>query len=561
MRLDYQSSVDLCVLCELCAFVRDIWSKVLMSRPTRSRQLHIFIFSFFLLFGILPSCFAQDEPRGNRAMADRYAQWAKNTLEMGLWSEAHSGLERAADFADVSSDIGYLLALTRIHENKPRPSVLEALNLALLVDRWVLYNAEPARLLKAETLIALRSYPEALQELSIISKSPMQASLTLKALANYSYPDFRRNMREALDIYPRETEPVRIFLNFLSNEDAAGRNPERDDLDLLEIVIRRLPLLIQNDPELAWLAAPFIRDVEEARRLVRAYWAMNNPALQSIPVALKLGVIDEEIALDELFNPYVNSLDLALLDKVWELFRTENTLTMLKNRLASYSGIITEDSNRDGIPETIVKYHRGLLEYSSVDVNQDGIHDLFINYEAGVPWRGMTFLPPENSGRKQAEVFWERYPAILEVRLDGAKYIPRPLDLFFNPVRFVNLFGGGTLFPRWDPLNPPLTRKVLVSQSLRVERPSLEFPGGIEVVELEQGIPVRAREYVGSLMVSETDFLRGRPQHQRVDLDFDGKMDTVRFFKKEYRQMELEELWNFDRIYDRVVTVYDWEEL
>jgi len=110
-------------------------------------------------------------------------------------------------------------------------------------------------------------------------------------------------------------------------------------------------------------------------------------------------------------------------------------------------------------------------------------------------------------------------------------------------------------------LTPPLTRRVLVSQSLRVERPSLEFPGGIEIVELNQGIPVRAREYVGNLMVSETDFLRGRPQQQRVDLDFDGKMDTVRFFKKEYRQMELEELWDFDRIYDRVVTVDNWDGL
>jgi hypothetical protein len=101
----------------------------------------------------------------------------------------------------------------------------------------------------------------------------------------------------------------------------------------------------------------------------------------------------------------------------------------------------------------------------------------------------------------------------------------------------------------------------LVSYSLRVERPSLEFREGIEVVELNQGIPVRAREYVGGLMVSETDFLRGRPQHQKVDLDFSGKMDTVRFFKKEYRQVELEELWDFDRVYDRVETVNEWEEL
>jgi len=234
---------------------------------------------------------------------------------------------------------------------------------------------------------------------------------------------------------------------------------------------------------------------------------------------------------------------------------------MFKNRLASYTGIITEDFDRDGIPETTAMYIMGTLEYSLNDVNQDDAHDLIIYYEAGLPVRGVVLLPPENSGRKQAEVLWERYPSILEVRLDRTKYIPRPLDHFYNPVRFIDLFNSGTLFPHWDLLNPPLTRKVLVSKSIRVERPSLEFRGGTEVVELEQGIPIRAREYVGGLMVSETDFLRGRPQHQRVDLDFDGKMETVRFFKKEYRQVELEELWDFDRNYDRVVTVYDWEDL
>jgi hypothetical protein len=317
------------------------------------------------------------------------------------------------------------------------------------------------------------------------------------------------------------------------------------------------------------MASPFIRDAEEGRRMVMAYRAVNKPLLKSIPISLKLGVIDEETALDELFGPSSSPLDIALLDKAWELLRFDNAKSMFKNYLASYTGIITEDSDGDGIPEITVMYTRGMLEYSFNDMNQDGIQDLIIYYEAGVPARGVALLPPEStteiyfaaSSRKQAAILWERYPSILEVQLDGAKYIPRPLDQFFNPVRFVDLFDSGTLFPRWDPLNPPFTHRVLVLQSLRVERPSLEFRGGIEVVELNQGIPVRAREYVGSLMVSETDFLRGRPQHQKVDLDFDGKMDTVRFFTKEYRPVELEELWDFDRNYDRVVTVNDWEEL
>ena len=176
------------------------------------------------------------------------------------------------------------------------------------------------------------------------------------------------------------------------------------------------------------------------------------------------------------------------------------------------------------------------------------------------------FIPPQGpagslagGNRSNAAIQWERYPAILEVELDGVRYIPRPFDFHFSPFTFVNLWNSGLLFPERDPLSPPLTRRVLVSSVRRVERPSLEFSGGLEVVELTQGIPVGAREYVGDLMVSETEFLRGRPQLQRVDLTLSGRMDTVRRFSKTYRPMELEELWNYDRDIEHVVSGVDWE--
>jgi hypothetical protein len=370
-------------------------------------------------------------------------------------------------------------------------------------------------------------------------------------------------MRETLGLYPRETEPVRIFFHFLSNEAAAGRNPETDDLELLDLIVRRLPLLLQDNPELAWMAAPHVRDIEDARRLVMAYRAVHTPQLASLPAALMLGVINEETTLEELFNPSVKSLDLALLERVWELLRQENAREFFRRNLSTYTGVITEDSDRDEIPETKASYNQGVLEYAVYDVNQSRVQDLTIHFEAGggPPRHALVLLPPEgatglrfDTSRKHAAVQWERYPSVLEAELEGARYIPRPLELHFTPVLFVELMGSGVLFPRRDPLAPPLTRRVLVSQSLRVERPSLEFNGGIEVVELNQGIPVRAREYIGDLMVSETEFLRGRPQLQRVDLDFDGRMETVRHFRRQYRAVELEDLWDFDRDYDYVVS-------
>jgi len=485
------------------------------------------------------------------AVAERYALWAMETMDRGQWSEALAGLERAADFADVSSDISYLLALARSHQNKSRGSVLEALNQALYLDIWKLCDRESAHFLRAETFFALRAYQQALADLSRVNRSVEEAELRLKVMAAQRHSGFFACLTEVLDLYPREPGPVRIFFNFLKAESRAGRSPNTEQLEILELVIRRLPALLLHDRELAWMAAPFKRDSDEAGRLVLAYRAVNKPVPESLPAALRLGILNEESALEELFAGSV--LDKALLDEVWELLRREEAKSLFRRNLSVFTGVITEDSDEDGIPESFAEYSGGLLRQFNYDANQDAAPGLTVYFEAGEPKRGLTLIPP------LAVIQWERYPAILEVELEGVRYIPRPFDFHFSPFKFADLWGSGLLFPEWDSLTPPLTMRVLVSSVHRIQRPSLEFSGGIEVVELNQGIPVSAREYVGDRIVSETEFLRGRPQLQRVDLALSGRFDTVRRFSKNYRPMELEELWNYDRDIERVVTVNDWE--
>jgi hypothetical protein len=501
------------------------------------------------------------EERGDSAMADRYALWSKNLIEDGYWAEALAALERARDFADVSSDISFLLAMARSHVNRDRGSVLEALEMALAVDRWVIYHPEDARLLKIENLIALRCFQDALFELSMVNRSPREAALTLKALTTRPQ-DFRRVMSETLALYPRETEPLRIFFRFLSNIDAAAQIPSGEDLDLLELVIRRLPVLLAADPELAWMAAPFMRDTAEARRLVLAYRALHTPEPASIPVALGLGIINDETALEELFDFASGeaSLDLRLLGEIWELLRHDQARETFRRNLSVFTGVITEDADRDGIPETYAEYYRGMLRHCAFDPFQSGTPDLVVYFEAGVPHFALALLAPEGSSRARAIVQWERFPAVLDVETDGVRYIPRPLEFHFSPFLFAELWGSGLLFPYRDILSPILTRRALVLQSFRLERPSLEFRGGIEVVELSQGIPTRAREFVGDMMVSETEFLRGRPQLQRLDLDLDGRMDTFRRFRPPYRHMEIEDLWDYDRVFEYIISDWDGNE-
>ena len=490
------------------------------------------------------------------AVAERYALWAKNAMDHGRWDEALAALERAADFADVSSDIGYLLALARSHANKPIGLVLAPLEKSLELGIWNFCDSESALFLKIENLIAIRAYSAALSGLSMVTKGPKEAELTLMALVSSGNAEFRRYLADTFDRYPRETGPVRVFFRYLKAEYDSGRNPGTEDLQLLELIIRRLPVLVLKDPELAWMAAPFMRDTVEAQRLVMAYRAVNEPVPASLPAALRLGVIDDESALEELFSAGENAmLNIALLAEVWGLLRRQETKGVFRRNLSAFTGVIIEDANNDGIPEITAKYNRGLLELSSYNEEQDGIPNLTVRYEAGDPRQASVLVPPDRSGNAFAVVAWERYPALLQAELDGIRYIPRPLDLYFSPLSFEELWGSGVVFPRLDSLNPPLTRRTLVLHSLRVERPSLEFSGGTEIVELNQGIPVRAREYVGELMVSDTEFLRGRPQLQLVDLNFDGRMDTARHFRRNYQPVELEDLWNYDRDIDYTLAI------
>jgi hypothetical protein len=483
---------------------------------------------------------------GDPAQAEKYTAWAEKAISEDRWAEALTALERAADYGDVSSDLSYLLAKARSHANQSRGSVLEALGRALTANRWHTYSPVDAKLMEAENFIALKRYAEALNILAPLPDSYEAACLKLLALRFLpGMEEFRRQMSSALDRYPRETGLVRIFLSYLNMKNRAGGNTGTGDRELLDLVLKRLPVLLPLDPELAWMAAPFMRDIEDARRMIQAYRAVNIPVPASLFVSLNLGVIDEETALEELFqfrDSGIKSIDKALVEEIYSLLRDENRRGLFGRNLLEWSGVITEDTNGDGIAEASAMYRRGQLVLYTYDADQDGLPELILEFEAGDPRtvflpvsaeteEGSPGLPLRDEDRRKIVLRWEEYPSVLEARFGDERYLPRPLDFYFSPVKFGEISGSDLLFPAPDPL-VRLTRRILVSSALKVERPSPEFSGGIEVVELNRSIPISAREYLDGRVVSETDFLRGRPLTQRVDLDLDGRLETVRHFRR-----------------------------
>ncbi|MDR2134161.1 MAG: hypothetical protein LBP27_03555, partial [Treponema sp.] len=319
--------------------------------------------------GAFPGELPPEEP-GDAAAADRYLLWAEQAVAGGRWKEALAALERASDFSGVSSDLSCLLARARRHEGKSGGAVLEALGRALEAGRWRRYSVDEARLLEAEELITLRNYPAALAALAGVSDSADSAALRLAALRGLpGAAEFRRAMAEALDRYPRDPRPARIFFSYARN-----RIPEEGEQALMDTILGRLPLLLDSDPDLAWMAAPFMRDTEEARRLVSAYRAGGlsrsaagappdagappefRPGPGSIPVSLSLGLTGDLEAVEELFAPAPHgavrgagpagsraaeiSLDRELVAEVSGLLRSAEGRDLFAEKLLAFSGVI-----------------------------------------------------------------------------------------------------------------------------------------------------------------------------------------------------------------------------
>jgi tetratricopeptide (TPR) repeat protein len=515
------------------------------------------------------------------AVAEQYVLWAEAAIAGGRWDEALAGLERAADYADVSSDISYLLALARSKTGKPRGAVLEALRRAGEARRWTRYSPDQGLLLEAEALIALRNFSGALAALARIPADVDSAVLRLRALRGLPETgEFRRFMAETLERYPRDPRPALIFFEY-----AKGKTPEGSDQALMDLALARLPYLLEAEPRLAYMAAPFVKNRSGARRLVEAYRGIREPLPASIPASLSLGLIDEGEAVEEFFAgaPGGSSLDRDLIREIFGLLRDEASRNLFRERLLGFSGFITADDDRDGFPESRVRYGDGVPGEYSWDADQDGLAELRIFFDAGGSPRwaeqvvlpeaadpgpaapgtaeGSFAVPVKDEDRTRALIFWERYPGVQRSEMEGITYIPPPGEFLFNPIRFTSLAEGaagpGLPWPEYEPQNIRISRRTLVSFSISIRRPGAEFEGSVEWIDLSRGIPLRAAEILEGRPVSIIEFSRGIPVIQRLDLDLDGRMETVRRFRKEGAEFEGETLPDYQKIIE--FSESDWD--
>jgi hypothetical protein len=198
--------------------------------------------------------------------------------------------------------------------------------------------------------------------------------------------------------------------------------------------------------------------------------------------------------------------------------------------------MLAEDSDDDGIADAFSMYENGRLVFYGRDANQDGFEELAVYFDAepennfGEHNPAYAVIPCDG---EQATVFWDQYPEVARTNLDGTVFFPATRSLYYAPLILQNAFGSANLlFATFNSNTPQLTRRLLVSGAVRLERPGTEFADTTERVEMRGGIPQRSEEYQGDKLIKKTEFYQGRPVVQYCDLDFDGRLETIRRFRE-----------------------------
>jgi len=483
---------------------------------------------------------------GDGAVAARYFEYALAAAVDGRWMEAEETLSRASDFSDVSSDVSYLLALARLKNDKPVGAALEAVVRAIEADRWRRYTAENGRLLEGECLVSIRSFDQALSVVSRCADSPDSAWVRLRAYKGQGdFTRYRAVMRDALDSYPNDTRFVRLLFVSLDPKVASD-----GDLALAETAVARLPFLIDSDPLLGVLAYPFIRDREERRSIIAAYRAESNLSPLSIAPALDQGLISDADATSELFANA--KIDLAVLRSVFGLLRSDESRSFFSRTSAAYTGTIVEDSDMDARPESKTTYVNGFVSSFAFDADQDGIPELSVEFLDGLPKtasiaaalspdapadvlsdsKRLPARPIRTGELIRADIVWARFPYAESAGLNGIRYTYPPKGFPLAPLRLVRLVSAGDVrIPAADFLAFRLTDRSLLSFASSIEREGSLADGSVEHIDFVRGVAIRATETVGGRLIARTEFEKGRPAARHIDMDLDGRMETIQRFR------------------------------
>ncbi len=485
-----------------------------------------------------PSSVAESE----ELLARLFLSDALAAVDRGDWFSCLAILNRGRDFSDASSDLAYLRSLAELQCGSPAGAALASIREALAAGRWSRWQGEDGRLLEARILVRLRSFEEALSVSRDLLGSTA-ASIRLDALRGLGdRTAFRRLAKEASVAYPEDPELARTILLGLSS--LAGSSPSSEEQGLASSLIAHLPQLQAILPDIVLAAEPFVSRLDDRMRLVSSYRAQFPADQRSLPIALHLGLIDDDGAVAELFSSDAKgSLDRKILVACRDELRSREGRAAFDGAARKYTGRVVSDEDADGIVESWADYRVGVLSQYWYDADQDGLPELSVTFTDELPSSGevpllgggkLPVFPRSEQERSRIQLRWSRYPFLEEATVKGVRYIAS--NCSFAPLLLSPLIQGSPTpvlrFPEPDPGAGTLSERSLISFSIQVERRGTLSEDAVERLRLVDGVVRSAEEFASGRLVSRTSYEDGFPLERHLDLDFDGRMETVQRYAR-----------------------------
>ena len=489
-------------------------------------------------------------PEKTTDSTDRLFLDARNLAAQGNWTAAATILAalRSADPAD--GDVLYLSALAALKAEDDAASALAYLKSALSVGFFSASTPNEAMILSASLLVRERRYEEALSLLSETTSS--NGSLDpeyyrIRVLAFLSLNKRNDAMAElavAASRFPTDPRFARLFF------ERAGSIPKSEaEKGLSELFLGRLLILASVDPELTLLAVPFMLDGSDRKSAVEAYRATGEYSARATLLGLEYGIIDDKTAIAEFFSGK-NKVLYADLLTLRDLIGGAEGREALKKSLQGFSASIIADRDGDGYFDEMMAYKAGVLDEWRLDADQDGHPDCSIRFSEGLPIACVL-----RSRESNADIEYGSYPYINGIRFNGqagadivsssvpfstterndtmALYRFAPESYAFAPLMLTPLFTAATGFVFYLPkpsVVPSPTPRAANSVCLEMEYTEGEF---FNVVNLDQGIPLRRERFKAGKVYSILDYELGRPLKEIVDVDGDGRFETENNYRSD----------------------------
>ncbi|MFH2113017.1 MAG: tetratricopeptide repeat protein, partial [Spirochaetota bacterium] len=467
----------------------------------------------------------------NTALAIARVSGAISALSLGFSDEALELVDEALTFAPADPDANYLRAMIGLATGESLATALASMETALAGGDYRFHDLLDAQIMYASLLVRVKRPEDALRFLD--GKPADPEMLYAGAIARRMLGDLdgeRGLIAEALKRFPDDPRPL---VRWLSRREPLELNPA--NASLLARLFELRPALAERDRRLNILLAPYAASLEDARFLVREFRAMGgSPGYSAIP-ALRLGLVDEHRAMEELLAGVGGGgppqLEWPDLEALAGLFSGREALDSLIATFRSFNGIMFLDSNYDGSHEIMIRYESGLPASMTVDDNQDGIPEMLVSFSDGVP--ASIELQAVST---RLEVHYASWPYASTVVLhDGISSDRYHFSLAVMPlplVQYHELVRGSTGVIRGltpSGLGLP-SRNSLVMNAYRIERLS---PAGHESLLAMDGIPQRSWWQDQYGQQGRTIYRDGLPVDERMDLNGDGVFEARRHWRRD----------------------------